>query len=160
MPLVYSHRQFGRVVFWIGIGVGLLVAGIFAMLVASGRGREQRPIVWLLAVVPGLVATAALLLFAWMQVSVTDSEVRWAFGRGAPNFSVPLRDITHVEEVRASLLAGIGIHLTPKGWLYNVSVGPAVAVTTPRRTVLIGTDDPTGLMSAIEATRDRAQAAR
>ena len=45
---------------------------------------------------------------------------------------------------------GWGIHLTPYGWLYNVSGFDAVAITLRNgRKVALGTDDPHGLVDAI-----------
>jgi len=45
---------------------------------------------------------------------------------------------------------GWGIHLTPYGWLYNVSELDAVAITLRNgRKFALGTDDPDGLATAI-----------
>jgi len=52
----------------------------------------------------------------------------------------------------ASLVDGWGVHLTPCGWLYNVSGLDAVAITLrDGRKFALGTDDPHGLLAALRA---------
>ena len=58
----------------------------------------------------------------------------------------------HREPIRIRWWHGWGIHLTPYGWLYNVSGFDAVAITLrDGRKVAFGTDDPDGLTTAIRA---------
>jgi hypothetical protein len=56
-----------------------------------------------------------------------------------------------------SLVVRLGIHLTPCGWLYNVSGFDAVAITLrDGRKFALGTDDPHGLVAAIRDSIIRA----
>ena len=50
-----------------------------------------------------------------------------------------------------SVVVRLGSHLTPYGWLYNVSGWDAVAITLRNgRKFSLGTDDPQGLTEAIQ----------
>ena len=63
---------------------------------------------------------------------------------------VPLAEIAECEPIRIRWWYGWGIHLTPYGWLYNVSGLDAVAITLrDGRKFALGTDDPEGLVAAI-----------
>ena len=61
-----------------------------------------------------------------------------------------LAEIVACEPIRIRWWYGWGIHLTPYGWLYNVSGFDAVAITLrDGRKFALGTDDPHGLVDAI-----------
>ena len=63
-----------------------------------------------------------------------------------------LRRFVACEPVRIRWWYGWGIHLTPFGWLYNVSGLDAVAITLRAgRKFALGTDDPHGLLAALRA---------
>ena len=63
---------------------------------------------------------------------------------------VPLAQIIACEPIRIRWWYGWGIHLTPYGWLYNVSGLDAVAIALRTgRKFGLGTDDPHGLVAAI-----------
>ena len=63
---------------------------------------------------------------------------------------VSVAEIVACEPIRIRWWYGWGIHLTPYGWLYNVSGLDAVAITLRNgRKLALGTDDPDGLIAAI-----------
>ena len=75
----------------------------------------------------------------WRLVSLWDSFVR-----------VLLAGIAECEPIRVRWWYGWGIHLTPYGWLYNVSGLDAVAITLRNgRKFALGTNDPDGFGDAI-----------
>jgi hypothetical protein len=118
MPILYSHRQFGRAVFFVAIGVAVLVGGIVPLVATSGTGHARGgPGVWLLVTLSGIVPLVLLLMFSSLRVTVDGERLAWAFGMGFPNYSIRLGDITGIEVVRTSLMYGIGIRITPKGRL-------------------------------------------
>jgi hypothetical protein len=80
-----------------------------------------------------------------------DGEILCAaFGRGIIRRKVWLAEISGCEPIRIRWWYGWGIHLTPHGWLYNVSGFDAVAITLrDGRKFALGTDDPHGLVDAI-----------
>jgi len=160
MAILYTHRQFGRTMFFIAIGVAVLLAGIAALVVSSSGAAARGPGFWVTMLLSAAVTLSVLLLFSSLRVTVTEDRVNWQFGPGVLTFSTQVGDITHVEIVHPPLIYGIGIRVTPKGWLYNVSGGKAVAITTGKKTVQIGSDDPDGLMRAIDAARGQLVAQR
>ena len=63
-------------------------------------------------------------------------------------------EIVACKPIRIRWWYGWGIHLTPYGWLYNVSGLDAVAMTLRNgRKFALGTDDPQGLAAAILGMR-------
>lgn len=154
MAILYTHRQFGRAVFFIAIGVAVLLAGIIAHLAVKSDAPSGSGVgLWVLVGLSGIIPIVLLFMFSSLRVTVDSERLAWSFGVGFPNYSLAIRDMGRVETVHPSILYGIGIRITPQGWLYNVGGGPAIAITTGKKTVLLGTDDPDGLMRAIERAR-------
>jgi len=59
-----------------------------------------------------------------------------------------------VQIVRNPWYYGSGIHLTPYGWLYNISGFDTVQITmSGGKSFKIGTDEPVGLEKAITQKR-------
>ena len=76
--------------------------------------------------------------------------MRASFGPGIIRKRARLAEIVGCEPIRVRWWYGWGIHLTPFGWLYNVSGLDAVAITLRAgRKFALGTDDPHGLTAAI-----------
>ena len=137
---MYRHTQ-----------VGTLLLVIFALaeiglLVLVTYEAPEPALKYTLAFLPLLA-----LLFGWLSVEVGDGRLRWAFGIGLIRKSRELVEIETVEAVRNSWIWGWGIRLTPHGWLYNVSGLDAVEVRLKSgKKFRIGTDDPQGLVRAIQ----------
>ncbi len=145
----YRHSQHADLLLLIlggAVAITLIVGG------AAFAGRD--PIV-LAIVIPVLVVLAAvLLLFSSLTVEVDDEALRIAFGPGLVRHAWPLEGIRSWRAVRNPWWYGWGIHLTPGGWLYNVSGSEAVEVEfSDGRRRRIGTDDSVGLMAALDAAR-------
>lgn len=151
--MAYLHTQHG----WpIRIAFGLTSLGFLVM--ASVRPFSGPTPAALLIV--GAVVTAVLgVLWSRLTIRVDGHHLRWSFGLGWPSFSVLLGDIATVEVTRTTFLQGWGIRRMRRGWLYNITGSDAVLVRRKDgRQVLLGTDEPRRLSSAIEravARRDR-----
>ncbi len=103
-------------------------------------------------VVPMVIAlfAASSILFSSLTIQVTDRSLRWHFGPGLFRKEVPLADVEWAEVTETKLVHGWGIHLTPRGWLYNVSGFQAVAVRLRTgKQFLLGSDEPERLRTAI-----------
>jgi hypothetical protein len=92
--------------------------------------------------------------FSSFTIRVSDGRLAWHFGPGLVRKAVPLGEIASAEPATTSWLDGWGIHLTPRGWLYNVAGHNAVLVTMRDGTrFMLGTDEPAALIDAIRAAR-------
>jgi hypothetical protein len=135
----YRHTQPGFVVI-------AALAGSIALVALIGPHAGWHPV--LLGVLAMLVA--ALALFHSLTVEVRGSELIVTFGIGFPCFSYRLPRVREARVVRNPWFYGWGIHMTPDGWLYNVSGFFAVEIVfVDGRKVRIGTDEPEALRRAI-----------
>jgi hypothetical protein len=103
---------------------------------------------------PGLIVPLVLLLcpFLFWKLTITiDREtLRASFGIGLVRKTVPVANIVACEPIRIRWWYGWGIHLTPYGWLYNVSGFDAVVITMRNGSrFCLGTDQPSELVAAI-----------
>jgi hypothetical protein len=135
----YRHSQIGHALIFPLIVMALLAGILVASASSEGLG-------WLIAIL--LVITAGV--FYKLTIIVDDTHVRAVFGPGFTFRKIKLADITDCEPIRIRWWYGWGIHLTPYGWLYNVSGWDAVAITLRSgRRVSLGTDQPNELCAAI-----------
>ncbi len=143
---VYRHVQRGD-----ALRMFLLVVAAAILVVTVVILRNSDP-----AHVAGILifGTCVLLIsgvvFTQLTIEVTATELRWYFGFGLPSGRIARGDLIGATMANPGLLNGIGIHLTLRGWLWNVSLGTAVEMK--RRSgadVLLGTDDPDGLIAAL-----------
>jgi len=101
---------------------------------------------------PLLIPLVCLVLFYKLRIIMDDETLCAAFGIGVVRKRVPVAKIAVCKPIRIKWRYGRGIHLTPYGWLYNVSGLDAVAISLQdRRKFALGTDDPHGLTTAILA---------
>jgi hypothetical protein len=119
------------------------------LVVASGAlvGASSHRGVPLIVSVMLLVS---LVLFYKLRITIDDETLCASFGIGIIRKRARLADIVGCEPIRIRWWYGWGIHLTPYGWLYNVSGLNAVAIALrDGRKFALGTDDPDGLTTAI-----------
>jgi len=132
----YQHTQIGHAIVWSLLAIILIVNG--------GLGHHAPP----LAV--SIMLLVCLILFYRLNVTIDDEMLCASFGPGIIRKRVPLVDIVSCEPIRIRWWYGWGIHVTPCGWLYNVSGFDAVAITLrDGRKLALGTDDPHGLTAGI-----------
>ncbi len=140
MAQPYRHTQVGRIL----IAVVALATLLAAPFVAMSDGVLMLPVVLGAPVV-------GILLFGWLTVEIANGYLRFWFGIGLIRRRIPLDRIAGIACTRSSWLYGWGIHLTPRGWLYNIGGLDAVEIRlTSGRTVLLGTDEPDALRAAIQ----------
>lgn len=141
----YRHTQRADLLL-LALGGALAITLLAGVAVAAGGDPVA------VAVVMPVLAVLAILLvvFSSMTVEVDDEALRIEFGPGFVRHAWPLHRIRAWRAVCNPWWYGWGIHLTPHGWLYNVSGSEAVEVVLSdghRRR--IGTDDPDGLVAAL-----------
>ena len=137
----YQHRQFAGVIL-----VSLLLSAVGAACLALIVPPRVR---WILALVGFLFGVFAV-LFASLALEITEDWLRWSFGIGLIHREVPLSAIARVEVTETKFIEGWGIHLTGRGWLYNVSGYGAVLVTQKDgKRFMLGSDEPEMLAEAL-----------
>ncbi|MDH4053534.1 MAG: hypothetical protein OEU93_18355 [Rubrivivax sp.] len=136
----------------------VLLAGVVLVVVlAALNGLTPAPAPALLLLV-GCATVAAVV--GWVSCALTvrirDGALQVRFGLGWPRKTLPLAGIAAVEVTRTTFLEGWGLHRTRRGWLYNVSGFDAVLLRlTDGHSMMIGTDEPRRLKTAIERARAR-----
>ena len=136
----YEHTQIGHVIIWSLLAIILIASG---GLIGSPFHRE-------LALFVSIVLLVCLILFYRLRITIEDETLRASFGPGIIRKRVRLAEIVACEPIRVRWWHGWGIHLSPYGWLYNVSGFDAVAITLrDGRKFALGTDDPDGLTAGI-----------
>jgi hypothetical protein len=140
----YEHTQIGHVIIWCLLAI---------ILIASGGliGHHTPP------VIVSIFLLVCLVLFYRLKIAIKGETLYASFGLGVIHKKVRLAEIVSCEPIRIRWWYGSGIHLTPCGWLYNVSGLDAVAITLrDGKKLALGTDDPLGLVSAIRDSIVRA----
>ena len=91
----------------------------------------------------------AVLAFAHGRLTVRDEDDHLSVRFGPiPLFkkSIPYAEIPAVGKCRSHFISGWGIHLTSKGWLWNIGGFDCVRIEMGTKSMLIGTDDSDGLV--------------
>lgn len=140
----YRHRQ--------PAGRWLLALWVLALTVAVAAAVAEAGF----GLLP-VVVLAFAFLFRCLTVTVEDGAVRVRFGSGWPARTISLGDVVDQRRVRNRWWYGFGIRLTPHGWLWNLDGLDAVELElVGGRCFRIGTDDPVGLLEAIDRARPAA----
>ncbi len=137
----YEHTQYGMLMLMLIVVIGGLYAFSNAGISASG------------AVVSFVVLV--LVLMCRLRTTVDERFVSWSFTVGFPAGNIAVSDIESAAATRTNVLEGWGIHWTFfHGWLWNVSGFQAVEIRYGGgKRVTLGTDDPQGLVDAVERFR-------
>lgn len=136
----YRHTQIGYVT--IGATAPVFIFFVYVMTFIPFNGYVVAGFLTL-----GLVSG----LFASLTVLIDGEHLKIRFGPGVIRKKFPLREITVCRVVKNPWYYGWGIHLTPHGWLYNVSGFSAVEIAMRSgKKYRIGTDVPQELERAIK----------
>lgn len=90
-----------------------------------------------------LVFLVSLVLFYKLTITIDNEKISATFGIGLLKRSIKIKDIASIEEYKIPWYIGIGIRLSPKGWLWNVKTGKAILIKNKEKTkiFLVGTVD-------------------
>jgi hypothetical protein len=142
----YHHTQRAHTILVI-----FSIAAVIATIVALAAEISFWP-------VGGALLFLALILwmFSSMTIQVDLEAIRWHFGPGLFRWRRPLNTIQEASRDRSHWIYGWGIRLTPHGWLYNVSGLDIVTIhLTNGKRFALGTDDPDGLLAAIQGNMEK-----
>ena len=146
----YEHTQIGYLTICVLFGAAIFVA---IMGIAAPPDRHGV----LINVVIEVILVICAVVFSKLTIKVDGETLRACFAMGLICKKIPLAEIAACEPIRIRWWYGWGIHLTPYGWLYNVSGFDAVAIKLRNdRKFALGTDDPDGLATAIRGAIDSA----
>jgi len=135
----YQHTQFGGTIVYPLIAIIVIAIGV-ALISPIAR----------IALIIAIPLALTIWIFSKMTITIDETRVRAAFGPGFVYKDVALRDIESVKPLHVQWWYGWGIHLTPYGWLYNVSGRDAVAIRLRNgQQLCLGTDQPAELVDAI-----------
>lgn len=132
----YKQDQYGTL-----LNIILLISIIQLIFVSIVASNTSKSVIF--------EATIVLLLTVWLffyklTIIIDDKAIYAIFGIGLLKKKIPLSqiDLSTLEIVKPSLLTGIGIRYTKKGWLWNVKFGKAIYFKTKNgKTFFVGTDD-------------------
>jgi len=145
---MYHHTQRNAAAFFLLNLAALLPIGLFLSGALDAADAGTR-ITVLVAAVIMMVSSFA---FSSLTIAVRDGQLSWWFGPGIVKKTVPLSTIASAEPTTTSIFNGWGIHLTGRGWLYNVAGRQAVLITQQDgKRFLLGTDEPDSLAQIIMA---------
>ena len=147
----YEHTQIGYLIISVLFAATVFVA-ITGIIAPSDRG------VLLIDAIIELILLICAIVFSKLTIKIDEETLQACFGIGLICKKVPLTEIVGCEPIRIRWWYGWGIHLTPYGWLYNVSGLDAVVIRLRNgRKFALGTDDPQALVDAIERLISRIQ---
>jgi hypothetical protein len=143
---MYHHTQRNAGAFFLLNLAALLPIGLF-LSGAVPPGDVGARLTVLAAAVIMMVSAFA---FSSLTIAVRDGQLSWWFGPGIVKKTIPLSTITSAEPTTTSIFSGWGIHLTGRGWLYNIAGRQAVFITQQDgKSFLLGTDEPDSLAEVI-----------
>jgi hypothetical protein len=140
---LYSHTQRGII-----RPLLLLVAVTCSVAASYGPLDKAAPVFFLAA------AVLAFLACAFGSLTVRDEGERLTVRFGPiPLFrtTVPYAKIIGAAKDRSTFLCGWGIHLTRKGWLWNIGGFDCVRIEMGTKSLLIGTDEPDLLVTFLRS---------
>lgn len=144
----YRHVQRAD---YILIGLGVVAAIVCLAQINSGAVPP-----WAVGIfVGGFVLLAVM--FHSLTIEVDEDTISWHFGPGFWRRAVALNEVADCELAQHPLWWGFGIRALATGWLYRVSGLLAVELELESgSTIVLGTDEPNFLKSAIEDAKEHA----
>ena len=139
--MMYRHTQFG-VTMLVALGAPIILLLPLALILP--------PPASIIVIATTVVIALSLLLFYSLTTEVSRDAFSFRFGVGIIRRTIPIGEIADCRKVSNPWYFGWGIHLTPRGWLYNVSGLEAVEIDLRNgRRLLVGSDEPEALCNAI-----------
>jgi hypothetical protein len=146
---LYRHAQIGKMIIGLFGLVELFSIGVIIFVLVSEEMSPQ-PILMGFVIVLGLL----IILFYQLTVIVSEKKLEISFGIGLIKKAWRIDEIAKAVSVQNKGWYGFGIRLTSHGWLYNIEGLKAVEIEMKNsRRFRIGTDEPDGLIRAIEQAK-------
>ena len=134
----YRHKQ---------TGTALLIIMLFSACILIVATYDMVQIMNISLAILAVVS----ILFSSLTVYVNDEEISWHFGMKFWHRSIKLSQIASAKIITTKWYYGLGIRLTPAGWLYTVTGNQAIELTkTSGEKVTIGTNDGYRLIAQLK----------
>lgn len=148
---MYEHTQFGTVLV-LAIVSGIILTFVIGIILTFWFGVK---IAWKPIAIGSLVISLIVLpLFYNLTVKFTQDTIHCSFGIGLISRKIPIHQIESAHQVKNPWYFGWEIRAIPGGWMFNVSGLDAIELTLKSNGKFrIGTDDPKGLLSAINQAK-------
>lgn len=146
--LGYVHEQ--NAAQWVAVAVSLFAIVMFSL--AAGMARSDDVPAWsaLLVTLSMGLLFLAVIDATRLTTTVTPSAVTLRFRLGWPSKTIDRSRIVAARRRHNSPLFGWGIRKIPGGWMWNVCGLESVELDLDSGSLFrIGTDDPDGLLAAI-----------
>lgn len=133
----YQHTQYGKLIIII-IALLTLITLTFSIIETDRFSITTTETAFVL-----IIFFIIFLMFYKLTITITNEEIEAKFGIGLLKRSLKVKDINYntIEKIKVPFLYGIGIRLTPYGWLYNVNTGHAIKMKSDTKTFFVGTED-------------------
>ncbi len=120
-----------------------------SLLIKHGFSADQETYLYAFLIVIFLIC---LLTFYKLTIIVDNTSVSFKLGIGIFGQSYKLSEIASCKPVKNLWIYGVGIHMIPGGWLYNVSGFKAIELRFKDRTrvIRIGTNNPDEITGVIK----------
>lgn len=141
--MYYQNTQFGTLI------VFAIASGIIFTLWFRGKTVGN-------SLTTGILVFLVILLplFYSLTVKVSQDAIHCSFGIGLIARTIPIQKIESAYQVKNPWYFGWGVRYIPSGWIFNVSGLDAIEITLKSNGKFrIGTDDPAGLLFAIDQAK-------
>ncbi|WP_055447846.1 hypothetical protein [Lacinutrix mariniflava] len=134
---LYKQTQYGTFITTIISVIAISTGTLFVLQTGNN------PISWVLLTSILLLFFLIILTFYKLTITIDNDKIEAKFGVGLLKRSLKIKDINYdsIENIKVPMLYGIGIRLTPYGWLYNVKTGNAIKIKSNNSTFFVGTED-------------------
>jgi hypothetical protein len=114
----YQRTQYGLLTYLLAF---LAIVIPLSFIFQGKLNNQWQEVIFTIVLLPLI-----FLLFYKLTISVTREYIKVSFGIGIISFKVKPTKVLSTEIIHPKWWWGIGIRITPRGWLYNVAMGPAV----------------------------------
>jgi hypothetical protein len=99
-----------------------------------------------------LIFIVCLLTFYKLTIIIDNTTISFKLGIGIFGKSYKIDEIESCNSVKNKFIYGLGIHLIPNGWLYNVSGFKAIELTfkNSNKVIRIGTNKPEEIVELMQ----------
>jgi hypothetical protein len=143
MKIIYKNTQYGILITVIFLLI--MVFSTYGFIYQTGA----KPLPLIPYIILMVFFIAILINFYKLTIVIDSEKITAIFGVGLLKKIIKLNAIKSIENYKIPWYTGIGIRLTPKGWLWNVKTGNAILLKSKTKTFLVGSNEVEKLIKII-----------